>query len=103
MPTPADHSARPPSSADAARDILPAYRIAAREKAGRVRMFVLGPLLLFLLQAAFQFALKFLSDWLSRQDDPVAALRELSGQWEYQRLPEVRVGMARAAMGETGE
>jgi hypothetical protein len=92
-----------PTPTAAAKDILPAARLAAREKHGRVRMAFLGPFLPFLVQIIVQVVLPWLLKWLAKQDDPAAALHALSARWERDRDPEVSVGLAKAARGETGE
>lgn len=91
-----------PTSSEIAIEVLPGYRIAAREKAGKLRMMVFGPLLMFLLQAALQFAIKKILEHLLKQDDPVASIRRMAGEWEHDQLPEVRTAMARVAAGDTG-
>lgn len=93
-----------PSSADAARAILPGVRIAARERYGKVRMAFLAPFLPILIQILAHFLMKWLESWMNRQDAGApTSFATLARAWEADRPHEVRVAMERAAMGETGE
>ncbi len=99
MPNP--QAAPLPTSAEAAAAMLPAARIAAREKFGRVRMVFLAPILTVLLTMMGEFLVKWIASWLAKRE-PSPALLALAAKWDAEAMPEVKVGLRRAAAGETG-
>ncbi len=93
-----------PGSREVTESMLPAYRAAVRQRTNRVKMIVVGPLLMFFFQAAVEFAVKWLVAWLKERNEPVpVSLSVMAWGWDRDELPEVRVGMAMAARGEAGE